>query len=206
VESRHFAGVCSWRNSGKWLQTTADRPLVTQFADEGGILPTRTIAISVTGLVPSGKLGLNYLLNMGPATLSGGNSIMLEHSAMRTTVSTSVFSYSRIGYADCESAVLTIRIRSAVTNFRHRAVGVSLAAAPNPEVAVVINENSKVSSFTAAELRKVFAGERRSWAVGVPIKLLVREPGSYRAYGVALPIKNVGPRVQAILDFASVPR
>jgi hypothetical protein len=52
-------------HSGKWLQTTADRPLVMEFANDGGLLPTQAVGISVTGLVPSGKLGLNYLLEYG---------------------------------------------------------------------------------------------------------------------------------------------
>src|SRR6185437_7199556 len=48
-------------HSGKWLQTTANRPLIMQFADDGGILPTQSVGISFTGEIPSGKLGLNYI-------------------------------------------------------------------------------------------------------------------------------------------------
>ena len=53
------------------------------------------------------------------------------------------------------------------------------AVAQDQDVAVVVNENNRVSTITLAELRKVFAGERRSWAVGVPIKLVVRPPGTH---------------------------
>ena len=52
-------------HSGKWLQTTVDRPLVMEFADDGGLLPTQAVGVSVTGLVPSGTLGLNYLMEYG---------------------------------------------------------------------------------------------------------------------------------------------
>jgi len=52
-------------HSGKWLLTTADRPLIMEFAAHGGVLPTQAIGVSVTGLVPSGKLGLNYLVEYG---------------------------------------------------------------------------------------------------------------------------------------------
>ena len=52
-------------HSGKWLLTTADRPLIMEFAAHGGLLPTQAIGLSVTGLVPSGKLGLNYLVEYG---------------------------------------------------------------------------------------------------------------------------------------------
>jgi hypothetical protein len=52
-------------HSGKWLQTTADRPLIMEFAAHGGLLPTQAIGVSVTGLIPSGKLGLNYLAEYG---------------------------------------------------------------------------------------------------------------------------------------------
>ena len=51
--------------SGRWSQTAADRPMVMEFANDGGLLPTQAIGISVTGLVPSGKLGLNYLFEYG---------------------------------------------------------------------------------------------------------------------------------------------
>ena len=51
--------------SAKFLLTTADRPLVAQFADEGGLLPTQAVGIAITGLVPSGRLGLNYLFEYG---------------------------------------------------------------------------------------------------------------------------------------------
>ena len=47
-------------------------------------------------------------------------------------------------------------------------------AAQEVDVAVVVNENNRVDNLTSAELRKIFFGERRSWAVGIPIKLIVR--------------------------------
>jgi hypothetical protein len=52
-------------HSGSWLQTTADRPLVMDFADDGGILPTQAVGVSVTGQVPSGRVGLNYTIEYG---------------------------------------------------------------------------------------------------------------------------------------------
>jgi hypothetical protein len=52
-------------HSGSWLQTTADRPLIMEFANDGGLLPTQAVGVSITGLVPSGKLGLNYLFEYG---------------------------------------------------------------------------------------------------------------------------------------------
>jgi len=52
-------------HTGRWLQTTADRPLIMEFAAEGGLLPTQAVGFSVTGLIPSGKLGLNYLVEYG---------------------------------------------------------------------------------------------------------------------------------------------
>lgn len=52
-------------HSGSWLQTTADRPLIMEFADDGGVLPTQAVGLSVTGSIPSGTLGLNYLAEYG---------------------------------------------------------------------------------------------------------------------------------------------
>jgi len=59
-------GYYNWAfRSSAWLQTTADRPLVMEFAQDGGILPTQAIGVSVTGSIPSGKLGLNYVAEYG---------------------------------------------------------------------------------------------------------------------------------------------
>ncbi len=52
---------------GRWLQTAVDRPLAVEFADNGGLLPTQAIGALVTGKIPSGKLGLNYVVEYGSA-------------------------------------------------------------------------------------------------------------------------------------------
>jgi hypothetical protein len=52
-------------HSGTWLQTTTDRPLVMGLSNDGGLLPTQAIGMSVTGAVPSGRLGLNYFVEYG---------------------------------------------------------------------------------------------------------------------------------------------
>jgi ABC-type phosphate transport system substrate-binding protein len=53
------------------------------------------------------------------------------------------------------------------------------ALAQNEDVAVVVSEGNQVGKITLAELRKIFAGEKRSWPGSVPIKLIVRAPGAY---------------------------
>ena len=59
-------GYYNWAfRSAAWLQTTADRPLVMEFASNGGLLPTQAIGVSLTGTIPSGKLGLNYVAEYG---------------------------------------------------------------------------------------------------------------------------------------------
>ena len=59
-------GYYNWAfRSPAWLQTTADRPLVMEFASNGGLLPTQAIGVSVTGAVPSGQFGLNYFAEYG---------------------------------------------------------------------------------------------------------------------------------------------
>jgi hypothetical protein len=52
-------------HAGTWFQTAADRPLVMEFADAGGVLPTQAVGLSLTGSVPSGTLGLNYVAEYG---------------------------------------------------------------------------------------------------------------------------------------------
>jgi hypothetical protein len=51
--------------SAAWLQTTADRPLIMEYASNGGLLPTQAVGVSITGAIPSGKLGLNYIAEYG---------------------------------------------------------------------------------------------------------------------------------------------
>ena len=51
--------------------------------------------------------------------------------------------------------------------------------AQNQDVAVVVNPKNPVSNLTMSELRKVFAGEKRTWAGGLSIKIITRAPGSY---------------------------
>jgi hypothetical protein len=59
-------GYYNWAfRSAAWLQTTADRPLIMEYASNGGLLPTQAIGVSITGAIPSGKLGLNYVLEYG---------------------------------------------------------------------------------------------------------------------------------------------
>jgi hypothetical protein len=52
---------------GLWLQTAVDRPLVVEFSDHGGLLPSQAIGTSFTGRIPSGSLGLNYVFEYGSA-------------------------------------------------------------------------------------------------------------------------------------------
>ncbi|HUJ94063.1 MAG TPA: hypothetical protein VLW84_02270 [Terriglobales bacterium] len=52
-------------HSGRWLQTAVDRPLITAYTDDGGLLPTQAEGIQAQGLLPSGTLGLNYILEYG---------------------------------------------------------------------------------------------------------------------------------------------
>jgi len=58
------------------------------------------------------------------------------------------------------------------------ALGLTALAQDN-DVAVVVNPENAASNLTIAELRKIFAGEKRSWASAVPVKLVVRGPGSH---------------------------
>jgi hypothetical protein len=64
-----FHTYTSYYNSvfhhGKWLQTAADRPLSVEFTSNGGLLPSQALGVSMTGKIPSGKLGLNYIFEYG---------------------------------------------------------------------------------------------------------------------------------------------
>ncbi len=51
--------------SAAWLQTTADRPLIMEYARNGGLLPTQAVGVVLTGAIPSGGLGLSYVAEYG---------------------------------------------------------------------------------------------------------------------------------------------
>jgi len=48
-----------------WLQTTTGRPFLFDFEDHGGILPIHTVGVSAFGFIPSGRLGLHYVAEVG---------------------------------------------------------------------------------------------------------------------------------------------
>ena len=48
-----------------WLQTTTGRPLLFQFEDRGGILPIHNVGVEAHGRIPSGSLGLHYVVEVG---------------------------------------------------------------------------------------------------------------------------------------------
>jgi hypothetical protein len=48
-----------------WLQTATGRPFLFDFEDQGGILPIHNVGISASGLIPSGRLGLHYVAEIG---------------------------------------------------------------------------------------------------------------------------------------------
>ncbi|HKE32877.1 MAG TPA: substrate-binding domain-containing protein [Candidatus Angelobacter sp.] len=54
------------------------------------------------------------------------------------------------------------------------------AAAPGAgdesDVAVIVNPENPADSITSVELRKIFAGEKRSWNSNLPVFLVVRAP------------------------------
>jgi hypothetical protein len=60
-------------NKAELLETTTDRPFIYNFDDSGGVLPMQDVGVNVTGQVPSGKLGLNYVVEVGNGRAWGLN-------------------------------------------------------------------------------------------------------------------------------------
>jgi hypothetical protein len=52
-------------HQGTWFETTVDRPFMYAFDDEGGFLPLQEVGVTTSGLIPSGKLGLTYVAEVG---------------------------------------------------------------------------------------------------------------------------------------------
>ncbi|MBZ5524064.1 MAG: hypothetical protein LAP21_17655 [Acidobacteriia bacterium] len=57
------------------------------------------------------------------------------------------------------------------------------AQSPQPkrdeDVAVIVNPLNSVDSISSVELRKIFAGEKRSWHASLPVFLVVRAPEAH---------------------------
>jgi hypothetical protein len=51
------------------------------------------------------------------------------------------------------------------------------ATARAEDIAVVVNSSNPVTNISLADLRKIFAGAKRSWPGGQPIKLITRSSG-----------------------------
>ncbi|HVI09684.1 MAG TPA: hypothetical protein VND65_15450, partial [Candidatus Binatia bacterium] len=60
-------------NKGEFLETAVDRPFFYQFDDTGGFLPMQDNGVNITGKIPSGKLGANYVLEAGNGRAWGIN-------------------------------------------------------------------------------------------------------------------------------------
>ena len=49
---------------GNWFQTAVGRPFVYRFEDDGGILPVHGVGLTAQGQIPSGLLGLRYVVEL----------------------------------------------------------------------------------------------------------------------------------------------
>lgn len=54
-------------------------------------------------------------------------------------------------------------------------------AAAQGDVAVVVSLRNSVANVSLTDLRKILAGEKRTWPGGLPIKLIVRPPGCHES-------------------------
>jgi hypothetical protein len=52
-------------HQGAWFETAIGRPFMYAFDDEGGFLPLQEVGVTTYGKIPSGKLGLNYVAEVG---------------------------------------------------------------------------------------------------------------------------------------------
>jgi hypothetical protein len=52
-------------HQGAWFQTAVERPFMYAFDDQGGFLPLQEVGVTVSGQIPSGSLGLNYVAEIG---------------------------------------------------------------------------------------------------------------------------------------------
>ena len=77
-------------NKGEFLETAIDRPFIYAFDDEGGILPMQDVGLNLTGKIPSGKLGLNYVVEIGNGRGWGGPNVEVAQNYQDANNSKSV--------------------------------------------------------------------------------------------------------------------
>jgi hypothetical protein len=71
-------------NYGEFLETTTDRPFVYAFDDRGGVLPMQEVGVTLTGKIPSGKMGLNYVVELGNGRGWGPGVESVQNNQART--------------------------------------------------------------------------------------------------------------------------
>src|SRR5205823_5517151 len=54
-----------------------------------------------------------------------------------------------------------------------------LAQSKQDDVAVIVNPQNQIESISSTDLRKIFAGEKRSWNSNVPVFVVVRAPQAH---------------------------
>jgi hypothetical protein len=93
-------------NKGEFLETAVDRPFFYQFDDNGGFLPMQDLGVNVTGKIPSGSMGLNYVLEVGNGRAWGLNVEPAQNyqDAKRVKPSTADYSSVPRNSQACKSA------------------------------------------------------------------------------------------------------
>jgi len=54
-----------------------------------------------------------------------------------------------------------------------------LAQSRQDDVAVIVNPQNQIESISSIDLRKIFAGEKRSWNSNIPVFVVVRAPQAH---------------------------
>jgi ABC-type phosphate transport system substrate-binding protein len=61
------------------------------------------------------------------------------------------------------------------------------------DMAVVVNLKNSTTRLSLGDLRKIFAGEKRTWPGGIPVKLIVRAAGTHEHDAVLHLLKFTEP-------------
>jgi ABC-type phosphate transport system substrate-binding protein len=68
--------------------------------------------------------------------------------------------------------------KKAIALFVFGLVATVCTRAQGNDVAVIVNPSNSVSNLSLVEVRKLFAGQKRSWPGGQAVRLFVRAPGN----------------------------
>jgi hypothetical protein len=95
-------------HQGAWFETAIGRPFMYEFDDKGGFLPLQEVGVTMSGRIPSRKLGLEYVAEVGNGrSHSSIESARTSRTRIMASLSTLAWSHIPAGFLVCRRDFLS---------------------------------------------------------------------------------------------------